>query len=378
MSELKLYLPTQNSVLEARKAYDAVLMMVVLEFGGYLDNLCKAELGDRWFDQLMSEGHAVDEVEKWTSIYDPSALFGEPIKYPQSPVWQFLPNTDAFYQKLKKCRHVRNSWAHNYFKYDLTHLQFDIQHFRGLAEALNLPAAKPLIGLGVRIKKVLDGEFVANADTLEEREAATQSAQIPVEAQQALAAALEQEAEHERAAAEAEAREPRPRIGGRWIGEKPKRALRTIPRLNDIVDRITNVSVRTELGPDADAEIARWLAPKPLGDLFVDTDGAVQGHIQGEPFLLGYLGQTPQRNRDEIEGFVLPASYTVDDGDIRDEATRRMLSTACAADTSQLRAVIAAAVNPYDELKITTHGDLFAYTDDGPVKVVRVPAELWF
>jgi hypothetical protein len=43
-----------------------------------------------------------------------------------------------------------------------------------------------------------------------------------------------------------------------------------------------------------------------------------------------------------------------------------------------LTAVLNKAVNPIDEIKITTHGDLFSITEDGPVKIARVTAEQWF
>lgn len=381
MSEFRVYLPRQNDKLEARMAYDTALNCVIVSFGGYLDTKASEAWGQNWFAQLMSAGHSYDEREKWKSIYDPTALFGELLNYSQSPLWQFVPDTDAFYQYLKKSRQVRNAWSHEYMKFDLNKLLVDLQHFRQLLSALDLPATKPLVGLGVRIKNVLNGEYAPtqlSAEEVDETTVRPQSERVNVAAAEAIERARAEELKAEKVAAEKEAQQPRPRVGAPWVGEKPTRALRTIPKLNDVVDRVTNESVRTELGDQAEAEIARWLAPKPLGDLFVDTDGAVLGYLQGSPYLLGYLGQQPQRNLDEIEGFALPASYSLVDGDIRDETTNMLLSKACSTDTTQLRAVIANAVNPLDELKITTHGDLFAYTEDGPVKILRVPSELWF
>ena len=227
-----------------------------------------------------------------------------------------------------------------------------------------------------RISAILNGTYQELRDVPASIELTT--APDPQEAQEA----FDREEEERQKALVAQVNErkdhKRPRIGGRWIGPKPDRALRIRERLKDIVDRQTGVSIHSELGDDADIKISRWLRPKPLGDLFVDSDGAVLGYIQGDPYLMGYMNNDHERDISQIEGFVLKYSYSFEDGDVVEEETVQRLSMCAQKDTGKLRAVIKAAVNPLDEIKITTHGDLFSYTDNGPVKILRVEPEMWF
>ena len=371
-----LHLPSANTAEEAEATYDKALRSLVIELGTHFDISAKPVLGPDWFTDLMSSGHTEEETRQWKSKYDPGFVFGEVLNYPDSPLRLTLPADSGFFFSFKKSRQIRNAWAHNFGEFGLSRLYVDLQHFKAVALGANLPVGNALNPVIARIAAILNGTYLAELEDTIEITLATES--DPDEAE----AALEREASG-RKAAEAEENTKRqnfkrPRIGGRWLGDKPSRALRIQERLHDIVDRQTGVSIRHELGTQANEKIDRWLRPKPLGDLFVDTDGAVLGYIQGEPYLMGFMGEQPERNVNEIEGFVLKYSYALEDGDIREEESGKLLSAVAIGDTSQLRAVIRKAVNPLDEVKITTHGDLFSYTDNGPVKIMRVPKELWF
>lgn len=371
-----LHLPSGNTAEEAEATYDKALRSLVIELGTHFDISAKPVLGPDWFTDLMSSGHTEEETRQWKSKYDPGFVFGEVLNYPNSPLRLTLPADSGFFFSFKKSRQIRNAWAHNFGEFGLSRLYVDLQHFKAVALGANLPVGNALNPVIARIAAILNGTYLAEPEETIEIPLATET--DPDEAE----AAFEREAA-ERQAAEAEENTKRlhfkrPRIGGRWLGDKPSRALRIQERLHDIVDRQSGVSIRHELGAEADEKIDRWLRPKPLGDLFVDTDGAVLGYIQGEPYLMGFMGEQPERNVNDIEGFVLKYSYALEDGDIREEESGKLLSAVAVGDTSQLRAVIRKAVNPLDEVKITTHGDLFSYTDNGPVKIMRVPKELWF
>lgn len=376
MAGLSLHLPAADTAEEARKTYDSALAALIVELGGYFNHRATEEFGPDWFAKLMGSGHSFDEQKHWVSPFDPSFLFGEVLNYVYSPLRSYLPQEQQYMFSYKKARHVRNSWAHNFGEFKLIKLRNDLEHFKNVALGINLEVGKALQGVTSRINSILNGTYSPEKEP--EKILPASAEDVPTQAKQAIHREEEHRKTIEREQTETLTRQTRPRIGGRWVGPKPQRALRVIEKLNDVVDRQTNVSIKSELGEHASAEISLWLAPKPLGDLFVDKDGAVLGYIHGEPYLLGYLGQKPERDRAEIEGFVLPASYSYEDGDIREEGSNRLLSETVAEETGQLRAVIGKAVNPLDELKITTHGDLFSYTEDGPVKIIRVPSKLWF
>lgn len=371
-----LYLPKSNTPEEAETTYDKALRSLVIELGTLFDNTAKPVLGENWFEELMSVGHTEEERSKWISKYDPGFVFGEVLNHPESPLRMMLPADSGFLFSYKKSRQIRNAWAHNFGEFGLSKLYVDLQHFKNVGLGAGLAVGNALNPVIARIAAILNGTFIELQDAPVSVEVST--APDPQEAQDAFDREVGERQKAQVIQENEQNQYKRPRIGGRWIGPKPKRALRIQERLKDIVDRQTGISIRGELGDDAELKISRWLRPKPLGDLFVDSDGAVLGFIQGEPYLMGFMNNDHERDVSQIEGFVLKYSYSLEDGDVIEEESNLRLSEVSGPDTEKLRAVIKAAVDPLDEIKITTHGDLFSYTDNGPVKILRVEPELWF
>lgn len=371
-----LYLPKVNTPEEAETTYDKALRSLVIELGTLFDTTAKPVLGENWFKELMATGHTEEEQNKWISKYDPGFVFGEVLNHHNSPLRMMLPNDSGFMFSYKKSRQIRNAWAHSFGEFGLSRLYVDLQHFKNVGLGAGLPIGNALNPVIARIASILNGTYVDSAT--EEIPTVIVAEPDPQEAAEALDRENEERKKSQTIHETEQAKHKRPRIGGRWIGPKPDRALRIQERLQDIVDRNTGISIKQELGEDANLKISRWLRPKPLGDLFVDSDGAVLGYIQGEPYLMGYMNNDHERDISQIEGFVLKYSYSFEDGDVIEEESNMRLSKVATIDTTKLRAVIKAAVDPLDEIKITTHGDLFSYTDDGPVKILRVEPELWF
>jgi hypothetical protein len=374
----RLYLPVADTEEEAEVAFRQVSQALVIELGTRFDVLGRAQLGPNWVRELVSSGHSVEEKRDWRSAFDPSFVFGEPIRYHHSILWRILPNNFEFKNKLKDCRWARNRWEHRQTTPSLQQLKADLDPYEYVAQALDLELSKVLPKLRERIDAVLGGSFVANEAT-QPSSVEAGAGEVPVEAEEAME---EDERQHvERVAKrEAEAKKyPRPRVGGVWIGPKPTRALTFRRQLNDLADAVTRESVKAAWGDQASINIARLKMIDPMGDLYVDdADGALMGYKFGEARLLGYLGQEPARDLAEIQGFVLPRSYSLRDGEVWDETANLSLTTELGDSAVALTAVLNKAVNPIDEIKVTTHGDLFSITEDGPVKIARVTAEQWF
>jgi hypothetical protein len=374
----RLYLPIADTEEEAEDAFRKMSQALVIELGARFDVLGRAQLGDQWVKQLVSQGHSTEERRDWKSAYDPSFVFGEPIRYHQSLLWRVLPNNFEFRNQLKACRWARNRWEHRQNALSLQQLNLDLEPYEYVAQALGLELSKVLPKLRERIDAVLGGAFVADEAT-QPSSLEAGAADVPVEAEEAME---EDERQHvERVAKrEAEAKKyPRPRVGGVWIGPKPARALTFRRQLNDLADAVTRESVKSSWGDQATINIARLKMIDPMGDLYVDdADGALMGYKFGEARLLGYLGPEPTRDLAEIQGFVLPRSYSLRDDEVWDETANLSLTTELGDSAEALTAVLTKAVNPIDEIKVTTHGDLFSITEDGPVKIARVTAEQWF
>jgi hypothetical protein len=374
----RLYLPVSDSAEEAEDAFRKMCQALVIELGQRFNVIGLNQIGEGWVEQIVSEGHDEKEVRDWRSPFDPSFVFGEPIRYPNSLVWRALPKNFKTKQLLKDCRWARNRWEHHDLEPSLTQLRQDIKPFAELAFVANLGLKEALPSLLKRIDEVLTGDFNMQNDIVEESIAAGIE-DIPVEAEVEVA---KDDREHlvRQAKRDADAkRYPRPRVGGAWIGPRPEKALQFRRQLSDVVDLATGTSVKSRWGDDAKLQIARLKLIDPMGDIYLDEkDDALFGYKFGVGYLLGYLGPEPTRDQSEVQGFALPYSFFLEDNDLHQVGADETLSSQFGEPAGTLIAVLMKAVNELDEIKITTHGDLYSITEDGIVKIARVQAKDWF
>jgi len=374
----KLHLPVSDTAEEAEDAFRKMCQALVIELGQMYDTVGLNQIGENWVEQIVAVGHSPEEVRDWHSPFDPSFVFGEPIKYPNSIVWRALPRNLRTKQLLKSCRWARNRWEHQNVVPTLSQLKEDMRPFAELSFDSGLELREALPALLERVNSVLAGTFtLEQANDTDSVPAG--SDEIPEEAEREVE---KDDREHKARQAQREARErqhPRPRVGGAWLGARPDKALQFRRQLNDLVDIATNSSVKGRWGDEAKLQIARLKVIDPMGDIYVDEeDGALFGYKYGTGFLLGYLGQEPARDASEVEGFALPHSYYLDEGDLFQVGANKSLRGQLGDASNQLLAVLNKAVNELDEIKITTHGDLFSITEDGIVKIARVEAKDWF
>jgi hypothetical protein len=379
MSVRKLYLPVADTEEEAEDAFHKLCQALVIELGQKFEKIGKAQIGDDWQQKLVFEGGNSEEIHNWTSPYDPSFVFSFPLKYKSSILWRILPNNAEFYSKFKSCRWSRNRWEHRSVTPSLAALKSDMEYFAYVAKEANLKLWDALPQLLERVNAILSGTYLQDAAevvvTIDEGD-------LPEEAVRAVekddADRLERENARDRERSAEAAKYPRPRVGAVWVGPQPTRALRLKKQLNDLVDVETRQSVKAEWGEEANLQIARLKTIDPMGDLYVADDGALFGYKYGVARLMGYLGAEPERDLNDIQGFELPYSYTLTDSGIFCDSNNTYLSNLLGSDADLLTSVLRKAVNPLDEIKITTHGDLYSITESGPKKIARVVASDWF
>ena len=372
----KLHLPIADTEEEAEDAFHKLCQALVIELGQRFSKVGEAQLGEDWLEELVAQGGDPREISDWTSPFDPSFVFSHPLKYTDSILWRVLPNTAEFHSNFKSCRWARNRWEHRQISPTLTQLKSDLKFFYYVAKEAKLSLEAALPQLLQRINDVLSGTLnpaavpAVKVEVIEED--ATEEVLVAVEKDDA----EKEKRDRERSAAPAQ---KRPRVGGRWIGPKPTRALKFKRQLNDLVDAETRESVKSLWGEEAALQIARLKMIDPMGDIFVDdSDGALFGYKHGQERLLGYLGKEPERDLSEVQGFSLPYSYSLTEAGIVCESTQANLSKELGDKALALTAVLRKAVDPLDELKITTHGDLYSLTDHGPIKILRVSSKEWF
>jgi len=374
----RLYLPVADNAEEAEDAFRKMCQALVIELGQRYDVVGRNQIGDDWVKRVVSQGHTEAEMHDWKSPFDPSFVFSEPIRYPNSIVWRALPNVFRTKQLLKACRWARNSWEHRTVVPSLGQLRIDMQPFAELSKDASLELRSALPSLLKRIDEIMSGNFDEIA-TPPDQAVPVGGDEIPVEAE---AEIEKDDREHRARQARREADErkyPRPRVGGAWVGPRPEKALQFRRQLNDLVDKTTGSSVKSKWGDEAKLQIARLKLIDPMGDLYVDEgDGAIFGYKYGVAYLLGYLGPEPTRNPAEVQGFSLPFSYYLENGDLFQVGASASLNAQLGDTAKPLIAVLTKAAQEFDEIKVTTHGDLFSVTDEGILKIARVEAKDWF
>ena len=121
------------------------------------------------------------------------------------------------------------------------------------------------------------------------------------------------------------AEEPRPPIGSLWRGDLPDRRVR-VTKTRNVVDVATGASLRTEIAGDMTEKVRQWSSARPLGDLWVASDGAIGGFVEGQERLLGYTGEDPAG--ETARGFLVKKFY-----DVRDDRLVDIDSGAILGDT---------------------------------------------
>lgn len=173
----------------------------------------------------------------------------------------------------------------------------------------------------------------------------------------------------------------RPPVGSRWHGEEGKRAIILDLHLRDAIDAETGKSIALEIGDGGKEKIRGWIRHFPQGGLLkVSDDGAVMGYIQGLAYLVGWFGDEPDVDPNEIRGYYLPHDYKFTGTDVEDLTSGMFLSQIAEEDTTDLLATLSEKVKPGSILNVTTYGDLVLDdgTDAKQVKLAQVHKGIWF
>jgi hypothetical protein len=373
MTTHEIYLPVGDSPVETLKAYTSLERAIILEIATRFDKHGKTAIGENWFPALMNTESHVKYRSKWKSAWDPTFVFGEILFLGQSPMRSCLPSTQKFFNIFETARRIRNKWAHDFRPRSMTSLHIDAITYHLIAEQADLGIVAATQALVERAKSISEGTWTRG----DQHESELPKTQVPADAERQFEV---DEAEREAEMKAAEAFDyVRPIVGEAWVGPIPDRRLRLQPKLHDAIDSVTGASIRSELGDLADVTIERWIQIRPNGDLFVaEDDGAVMGWVAGRPRLIGYLGAEPEYDESTVRGFIIPRVYHFDSRSVIDaESGNRLddLDFDCAA---TLNATILGKLEPDDELRITTHGDIVRVCDEGIVLVCRVNSKGWF
>ena len=329
------------------------------QFGELVDSRFKKHGLTTWF-KLIQERRAKANKPIYEDPNDPRFLLSE-ATYWDSELRLVVPevkqNWDIHAKKLAK---TLNAWSHQ--KYEPTAAIFLnlLVELEATAQPLNLkPLLLVLDQLIDRTKQIKNGVWVPVGP----------AAQVSPDADNYATEVVKKVEEVKQ----------RPPVGHEWIGEPGNRVVELNRATRDVYEN--GISIKSELGPDAEEKITSWLRYYPLGGrLRIDTDGAVLGFKQGVGYLIGWLGEEPGVNKDEARGFYLPHEYEFVPTDIRDVQTGELLSNVALQPIDWiLNELVLSGIPLGAVLNMTIYGDLVFTTEAGnELKILNVHKDIWF
>lgn len=340
-----------------------VIFATSKEFGQQLGNKVNIHFliqgNTRWFSDLRNrrrrEGKSdyKDPLDIRFLLWESSAA--------DSPVPSAIPGfSDIWKYEADVLRRKLNSWMHFTLEPDLDALEEILTVMSTLAQLSDLDLLQDLAKQIQRIHEIRNG--------WKPEVPAPQEPQSP----EVEAFVSEAKVKKERIFA-------RPPVGSVWNGPIGTRVIELNRNLRDALE--DGVSVAHEMGPNGKDKVREWLRYFPTGgDIRVSDDGAVMGYVKGVPILIGWFGDEPDVNPDDIRGYYLPHDYKFTGDDIIDRNTGTFLSSVAKESIQYLLDLLNAKVPAGSNLAVTTYGDLILDSGDEakPSKVTQVHKDIWF
>ncbi len=170
----------------------------------------------------------------------------------------------------------------------------------------------------------------------------------------------------------------RPPVGAVWNGPIGERPIELNKALRDALEN--GVSVANEIKGGKE-KVREWLRYFPQGgEVRVASDGAVMGYIKGVPILIGYFGDEPDLNPDDIRGYYLPHDYQFTGEDVIHLQTQKSLLDSAEEDAIELIRELNSRITSGAIVNVTTYGDVVVGPDDDGevIRLMRVHKGIWF
>jgi hypothetical protein len=355
---------TSDSEVQIAGLYFQAVRDFGRDLGALVDEKFKSKSAPDWFD-IVKKARLAEKAPVYDDPFDPRFLIKEAI-IPNSPVAMAIPFYGPQWRETAfALRSQMNKWSHFSVAPTIPNLLAVFETIHRVASLSKMALAEDLIEGIDRLKSLLAGEFQF-VDS--ESDNSAQVAEITDSEARDYA---------ERLASKIEEIEKRPPVGSVWTGAKGTRKIVINKALRDVTEN--GVSIRSSLGPDADAVVSQWLRYYPMGgEAKVAPDGAVMGFRQGTPYLIGWIG-TQQEQETLPKGFFLDHDFEFIGTDVRDVQTGELLSKAAREPIDWLLDELAKAVPIGSVFNVTTYGQIVFEDFSGEFrKVANVHKDIWF
>ena len=328
------------------------------QFHELVDSRFKKHNVASWFDQIMARRIA-DKMPKYDDPTDPRFLLKETI-YWNSEIRLVVPEVDEEWNEpAKKLANTLNLWSHQKVNPTAEAFLDVLVKLETVSQGLALDYFLEHLDLQIeRTKQIKNGVWTPTGPSIQVSDEANKYATEVVE--------------------KVEEVKKRPPVGHEWIGEPGERIVDLSKATRDVYEK--GISIRDELGDNAEEKITSWLRYYPQGGkLRIDTDGAVLGFKQGIGYLIGWLGEEPGVKKEEARGFYLPHEYEYIPTDIRDVQTGELLSKYIPDSIYEILDGLTGKIPQNAVLNMTFYGDLVYIDEDGEEnKLFTVHKDIWF
>jgi hypothetical protein len=359
LAAAEIRLITEDSVANVA----GVIFATSKEFGqelGNIVNLHFLSLGKMtWFSELRSrrkkegKGDYKDPLDIRFLLFESSS--------PDSPLPTAIPGfSDGWKHEADLLRRKLNSWMHYSLEPDLDTLEDILTVMSTLAQMSGLSLLQEIAKQMHRIHEIRNGwkPEVPGQQEPQSPEVEAFVSEVKVKKDRIFA---------------------RPPVGSVWNGPIGSRVIELNKNLRDALE--DGVSVAHEMGANGKDKVREWLRYFPQGgDIRVSDDGAVMGYIKGVPILIGWFGEEPDVNPDDIRGYYLPHDYEFTGSDVKDLQTGSLLTESTQDDVQDLIKLLAAKLDVGSVINVTTYGDVvFESSDlDEVQKLTRIHKDVWF
>jgi len=359
--------PERNTYGEVMKGYFSLMRGFGLEFASRCERVLGPSLGAGWFDEYVATRNQQDpkRIQRRQTPSDPSFFLKELIYTEWSPYRQVVPDDVALRVVSKKIVDTRNTWLHFSDEPSVVQLRDAAALIRDFGARTSMTVEAPAVRMIKRIDRIRTGQYPSSPqdqELLAGKSADQDSGEPPVEIP-----------------LDPVDQEPRPPIGSLWRGPIPERRIR-VTRTRDVVDVDTGASLRSAVAGDPREKVRQWTSARPLGDLWVDADGAVGGFVEGQERLLGYVGEDPAG--ETARGFLVRRFYDVRDGRLVDIDSGSALVDSVSEEGAELARSIesaaAEAMEPGGTIRITNYGDVLYIDEVGMSRIGVATPRSWF
>lgn len=355
---------TSNSEVQIAGLYFQAVRDFGRDLGVLVDAKFKSKNASDWFE-IVKKARLAENAPVYDDPFDPRFLIKEAI-IPNSPVALAIPGfSPQWRENAFTLRGLMNKWSHFSVAPTMANLLSVFERIHIAASLSKMNLADELTEAIERLKSALLGEFDFDATTSTNASLVREIADGEVKEYA------------DRLASKIQEIEKRPPVGSIWTGAKGTRKIVINKALRDVTEN--GVSIRSSLGPDADAVVSQWLRYYPMGgEAKVAPDGAVMGFRQGTPYLIGWIG-IQQEEETLPKGFFLDHDFEFTGTDVRDVQSGELLSKTAREPIDWLLDELAKAVPIGSVFNVTTYGQIVFEDFSGEFrKVANVHKDIWF